>query len=86
MGSELLCYEEERTWERVEGEPEPWERVAFFDSDNLQHLLEFTETAEEKGELERIWNEMEILTGHTEPSIDSHKTAQKVAEYYNFPG
>src|SRR5258708_14187 len=24
------CYKEERTWERIEGVPEPWEREAFF--------------------------------------------------------
>ena len=29
------CYQEERTWERAEGQPEPWERTAFFDSRTL---------------------------------------------------
>ena len=26
-----LCFAEERTWERAEGTPEPWERGVFFE-------------------------------------------------------
>jgi hypothetical protein len=30
------CYEKERFWEMVEGEPESWERAAFFDDEQAE--------------------------------------------------
>src|SRR6266699_61453 len=33
----------EGTWERVEGEAEPWEREAFWDDESLESLLECAE-------------------------------------------
>ena len=80
------CYREERTWERAEGEPEPWERVAFFDLKGLRFALEYAKTDQEKKELERIWREAELLPGRTEPNIDSKASAWKVAGHYHFPG
>jgi FAD/FMN-containing dehydrogenase len=80
------CYRDERTWERVEGEAEPWERSVFFDPKTLRYPLEYAATDEEKREFERIWREAELLPGRTEPSLDSCESAHKVAEYYHFPG
>lgn len=80
------CYKDERTWELVEGEPEPWEREAFFDAKGLRFPLEYAKTDEKRRELERIWREAELLPGRTEPSLDSCDSAWKVAEYYRFPG
>ena len=80
------CYEEERTWERVEGEAEAWEREAFFDPKALRHPLEYAKTDDEKRELERIWRDAELLPGRTEPSIDARESARKAAEHYHFPG
>lgn len=80
------CYEEERTWEHVVGEPEPWEREAFFDPNRLRYASKFVNTAREKHQLEQIWSEAKILRGETEPGIDALEAARTVAKYYGFPG
>jgi hypothetical protein len=76
------AFEEERTWERVEGEPEPWEREVLFDQQALTRRLEYVESEAEKGELERIWSAAEILPGRDDPSLDAQDCAFKVAEFY----
>ena len=79
-----LCFAEERTWERAEGTPEPWEREAFFPPRALTRP--WLGTAEEKRERERIWREAELLPGRAQPSIDARESARKAAEHYGFPG
>ena len=79
------CYEKERTWERVEGTAEPWEREAIFDSRNLRWALEDAKSNEEKQELERIWREAEVIPGRTEPGLSSEYCMEKVQQYYHFP-
>jgi hypothetical protein len=54
---------EERTWERVEGTAEPWERKALFDPRNLQSALEDVRDDAQRQELERIWREAELVPG-----------------------
>jgi hypothetical protein len=53
------CFTAERTWERAEGTPEPWEREVFFDRRELKALLkdmdECMESEHEKRQTERIW-------------------------------
>jgi hypothetical protein len=78
------CYKEERTWERIEGTPEPWEREAFFPPRALTRP--WFGTDDEKRERERIWREAELLPGRAEPSLNSRECARKVAEYYGLPG
>jgi hypothetical protein len=84
------CFTQERTWERAEGTPEPWEREVFFDREQLEHLLEdmdeFGESEDEKREVERIWRDAEIRPGQTEPSLIARKCARKVAEHFHLPG
>lgn len=79
------CYEE-RMWTEAEGQPEPWERAAFFDAKALKISLECTANDEQKRELERIWREAELLPDRSEPNIDARESARKAAEYYQFPG
>lgn len=79
------CYQEERTWERANGQPEPWEQEAFFSEKALGFELKYAD-AGKKQELQRIWREAELLPGRTEPNLDSREAAWKVAEYYHFPG
>jgi hypothetical protein len=79
------CYAEERTWERAEGDPEPWELAAIFDLKRLAYALEDA-PADEVEELRRIWKDSVIMAGHHDPSIDARETARKVAEYYHLPG
>jgi hypothetical protein len=78
------CYKEERTWERVTGEQEPWEREAFFSARSLTRPWYGTE--DEKRERDRIWRDAELLPGRIEPSISARESARKVAEHYHFPG
>lgn len=79
------CFVEQGLWERVEGEPEPWERGAFFDPASLKLWREGADPVE-SAELERIWCHAEIAIGRTVPSIDARESARAVAEFYRLPG
>ena len=80
------CFEQERTWERVEGSAEPWERGELFDAAHLAIALEFTKDPGERRELERIYSESDVAAGRTEPSLDSRECAWKAAEHFRLPG
>lgn len=80
------CFAEERTWERAEGTPEPWEREVFFGQKELQRALEYLESDDEKREMQRIWRDAEIQAGRTEPSLDGRECARAVAQHFHFPG
>lgn len=79
------CFAEERTWERVEGQPEPWEREVFFGEDELNRVLEYADDDPQRVELPRIWREAEILAGKMEPGLDSRNCAHKIAAHFGFP-
>ncbi|QDT71663.1 hypothetical protein [Lacipirellula limnantheis] len=80
------CFAEERTWERAEGTPEPWEREVFFGQKELERALEYLESDDEKREMQRIWHDAEIQAGRTEPSLDGRECARAVAQHFHFPG
>jgi hypothetical protein len=80
------AFKEERTWERVEGSREPWERQVLFDQGKLEDRLEYSESDQERQELERIWRNAEIRPGRTEPGVDARECARGVAAYFHFPG
>jgi hypothetical protein len=61
------CYKEERMWERVEGEAEPWEREAFFSPYPAKMVV--LENA--RREQERICREAVLLPGRFEPGISA---------------
>jgi len=71
------CFDKERTWERAEGRPAPWERAVFFDPKGLENA---------KREIERIWRDAEILAGRTEPGLIARECARKVAQQFRLPG
>jgi hypothetical protein len=79
------CYGQELTWERSEGQPEPWEREAIFDRGDLAIWMEGA-TEDERREYERIWSDAVLSTGQMVPCLDARETARKVAEYYRLPG
>ncbi len=79
------CFQEERTWERADGQPEPWEREVFFSQDKLDRVLEYVESEPERLELQRVWREGDILPGKTEPGLDSRDCAHAIAAYYQLP-
>ncbi len=78
--------DQERTWERVEGMPEPWERLTLFDPDRLETGLKYARDVAEGHELERIYHDAELAPGRTEPSLNARECARDVAKYYRFPG
>lgn len=79
----------ERAWERIEGEPEAWERQVFFDPDDLASLLEWSdedETEEEKQQLREFWQHGELVLDRMEPFLSAQSCAFDIATYYRFPG
>jgi hypothetical protein len=80
------CYSEERTWERVEGTPDPWENAAFFDPECVKNSLECFDEEKDRAEYERVCHDKELVPGATFPWVDARETARKVAEYYRLPG
>jgi hypothetical protein len=80
------AFKDERTWERVEGSPEPWERQVLFDQSGLENCLEYSDSDHERQELQRIWRDAEIQPGRTEPSLDARECARGVAAFFHFPG
>jgi hypothetical protein len=79
------CFQDERTWERAEGEPEPWEHQVFFSERELANVLEYASSDTERAEFQRIWEECEILPGRCEPGLDSRECAHKIAAHFQFP-
>jgi hypothetical protein len=79
------CFQDERTWERVEGEPEPWEREILFSQRELEHVLKYAASGSERHELQRVWRDADISPGRTEPGLDSQDCAHKIAAHYKLP-
>jgi len=80
------CFEEDRTWERIEGEPEPWENSILFDRHHLVRALQYIEDEGERRAVESIYRDQKIVRGHTEPSLDARETARRVAKFFHLPG
>jgi len=80
------CFEQERTWERVEGAAEPWERDAFFRSSDLEIETRHAADAGARREIERIFREADLAPGRVTPSLNARECAWKVAEHYRLPG
>jgi hypothetical protein len=79
------CFTQEGIWERIEGEPEPWERNAFFALPQLeQGLPDYTPDVVQ--DLQQRWQAGEILPGDFEPCIDAREAARQVAKFYQLPG
>ena len=72
----------EGTWERVEGEAEPWERDTFWDEESLECLLECAETDSERERLQRLWKGGVLVKGQTEPTVSSEDAVQDVMAHY----
>jgi len=79
-------FKDERTWERADGFPEPWERRVLFDQRKLEDRLQYPESDQERRELQRIWRDADIRPGRTEPGIDARECAREVAAFFHFPG
>lgn len=80
------CFGDERTWDRVSGVAEAWEKDAIFSAAQLQDLLKGAETDADRATFERIWREGEILPGRIDPMLDARETARAVSAFYDLPG
>jgi hypothetical protein len=84
---------QERIWERVEGQPEAWERQFFFNPEKLAFLLDDDEedeedrlSDEEKLRLEQFWQAGDLVIGESVPGLSAQRCAFHIAAYYQFPG
>jgi hypothetical protein len=77
---------EQGIWEQVEGNAEPWEREAFFESRQLRSLLEDMDDAEERQQTQRIYDEQVLEVGNWLPMVDARESARAIAEHYGLPG
>jgi hypothetical protein len=84
---------QDRTWERIEGQAEAWERQFFFDPQGLASLLDDAEdnaedrlSDEEKRRLEQFWQAGELVIGENVPILGAQRCAFHIATYYRFPG
>lgn len=88
------CFEKERTWEEVDGMPEPWEAAALFDARELESRLlseralspEFRMTEDDVNRLRTVWREHRLEVNSTEPMITGRDVAEAVAAAYGLPG
>lgn len=88
------CYDQERTWEQVDGEPEPWEGAAIFDVLGLEGRIASLRQLgkdsrlipEEEESLRQIWRERRLDVGSVEPAIEGRDVAEAVALAYRLPG
>ncbi len=88
------CYERERTWEKVEGEPEPWEARALFATESLErevhqlrvHPPKGRSVARQEAALRAIWRERRLSVGSQTPMIFGRDAAKAVATAYRLPG
>lgn len=78
------CFEHEREWEQVEGQPQEWEAAVIFGY--LTDALRFRTNEEERRKIQRIYANHIIELGADEPSLDGRETARGVAEFFRFPG
>ena len=72
----------EGTWERVEGQAEPWETEEFWTEEALEGSLECAESDSERRKLECLWKEKVIRKGQTEPVVSSEDAVHAVMEHY----
>lgn len=72
----------EGTWERIEGEAEPWEHEAFWDEESRECLLECAETESEKQKLQRLWKDRVLVKGEAAPTVSSEDAVHAVMEHY----
>jgi hypothetical protein len=72
----------EGTWDRVEGQPEPWECEYFWDEESLESQLESAKTDDERQELRKLWKDGLIIKGETIPSAGSDVAGEAVMSHY----
>jgi hypothetical protein len=88
------CYDKERTWEQVDGEPEAWEAAAIFDPAQLDIRISgsrrlgpgFALAPEEEQKLRQLWRERRLTVDSQEPNITGRDVAEAAAIAHGLPG
>lgn len=73
----------EGTWDRVNGNAEPWEAKEFWSRVALEGLLKSVETEAERQNLKQLWKDKIIRQGQNEPEVNCEDVVRAVMEYYN---
>lgn len=72
----------EGTWDRVEGEAEPWEAEEFWSDDALEGAIECAESDADRKKLEALWKDKILSKGQTDPTIGSQSAVHAVMVHY----
>jgi len=88
-----LTYAGEAGWQRVVGEPEPWEQRVFFAKARLEELLleleddtsDATTLEREAAELRRLWAGGRLEEGNARPAIDLRAVTRAIATHQALP-
>lgn len=75
----------EGVWDFAEGDPEPWERAAFFHWSALENMPRPADEAE-RAELRHMLDRGEVRAGLTFPSVDARVSARIVGEHFGLLG
>jgi hypothetical protein len=78
------CYEEERRWERVTGQPQPWEDASLWTIGQRDAWMRDACSEGEREEIRAVWASRRPRGWH--PSVNGRETARAVAHYFRFPG
>jgi hypothetical protein len=82
-------WEKERTWELVDGAPEPWETDAFFSPRRLEMQLKLARMYPggwSESDLRRVWQEHVLEVDNDQPVLNGLDSAYVVARHYTLPG
>jgi hypothetical protein len=82
--------DKERTWELVEGTPEPWEAEALFPPTRLERQLRvrrlLADDSMPEAELRRIWEQRLLVVDSEHPQLVAIDAAHVVARHFQLPG
>lgn len=74
---------EEGMWEVAEGEPEPWERDAFFEEAQLQDI---DQDSPHRDAAREMFRQGHVRAGSSWPIVDAREAARAVAVHYRLTG
>lgn len=74
----------ENSWERVEGQAEPWEEEQFWDAESLKMCLKAASSDAERKKLKKLWSDGVLIQGSELPVAGDDTAVEAVMEYYGF--
>jgi hypothetical protein len=84
-------WDQERLWEQVDGEAEPWEGDALFPPSRLERQIRVSRLFPDPAgvpeeEVRRIWQERRLVVDSEHPRLVAMDAAIVVARHYRLPG